>query len=265
MKIGIFDSGLGGLFVMRSIVKRLPQYDYMYCGDTERVPYGNRSHATIYSFTTQALTFLFENKCELVILACNSASAQALRQIQQDWMPRHFPKRKVLGVIIPTVETVLEKKVKNIGVLATVATVSSHSFRKEIQKRFAHAIIIEKPAPLLVPFVESGETVGLQKTIARYVAPFKKMDAVILGCTHYGILLRRIKKELPATVCVISENSAIPKKIQTYLQRHPEIETKLSKKKNREFFATKITPTLSLKAKKWFGASILLRKAEFAK
>lgn len=249
---------------MRHITKRLPQYNFVYLGDTKRVPYGNRSHETIYAFTVQALEFLFSKNCSLVILACNSASAQALRQIQQTWLPKHYPNRKVLGVIIPTVEQTLAKPVKKIGVLATQSTVESKTFIREIKKRNRHVSIIQQAAPLLVPMVEAGELQYAKTIIASYLKRLRTCDTIILGCTHYGILAQTIKKSLPQNTKLISQNTVIPQKLEYYLARHPEIETKLTKKRKRMFYVTDSTPTIRQKAATWFGSHIVLRKATYA-
>jgi len=263
MNIGIFDSGLGGLFIMRHIVKKLPQYNFVYLGDTKRVPYGNRSHETIFSYTCEALDFLFKKGCVLVILACNSASAQGLRQIQQEWLPKKYPNRKVLGVIIPTVEAALLDNPKKIGILATQGTVGSNTFVKEINKRNRHVRILQQAAPLLVPLVESGELKHARTIIRSYLAPLKQIDSIILGCTHYGILAHMFRKELRPNQRIISQNTIIPDKLAQYLGRHPEIEKKLTTKRKLDFFVTEITPTNKKMAARWFGKHIILRKASY--
>lgn len=263
MDIGIFDSGLGGLFIMRHIVKKLPQYNFVYLGDTKRVPYGNRSHETIFAYTCEALDFLFKKDCSLVILACNSASAQSLRQIQQEWLPKKYPDRKVLGVIIPTVEAALVNNPKRVGILATQSTVGSNTFVKEILKRNKRIHVIQQAAPLLVPLVESGELKHAQTIIRSYLRSLKKTDSLILGCTHYGILAHIFRKELQTRQRIISQNAIIPNKLAQYLRRHPEIEQKLTKKRKLQFFVTEITPTNKKMAARWFGKHIVLRKASY--
>src|SRR3989344_2732124 len=156
-RVGVFDSGLGGLFTLRALVRKLPVYDYVYLGDTKRVPYGNRSPETIYEFTRQAVEYLFlQQKCKLVILACNTASALALRRLQQEFLPGHFPDRRVLGVLVPLAEAMQEHGCKRIGVLATQATTDSHAIRTELTKRISRAVIVERAAPFLVPMILRG-------------------------------------------------------------------------------------------------------------
>ncbi len=260
MKIGIFDSGLGGLFVMRSIVKMLPQYDYIYYGDTKRVPYGNRSHETILEFTKEALEFLFKKNCSLVILACNSASAQALREIQKKWLPRHYPNKKVLGVIIPTVEDALDKNPSTVGVLGTIATVDSKTFEKEITKRNKKVRVLQQAAPLLVPLVEADEIAKGDTIIKAYIKKLHQVDVLILGCTHYGILKNKIQKHTKKKTHIVSQNTIIPHKLADYLRRHPKIERRLTHKQSRVFYATEITPNLKKQAAKWFGKKIRIQR-----
>lgn len=249
---------------MRHIVKKLPLYNFVYLGDTKRVPYGNRSHETIFAYTCEALDFLFKKGCSLVILACNSASAQSLRQIQQEWLPKKYPNRKVLGVIIPTVEAALVDNPKRVGILATQSTVASKTFVKEISKRNKRIHVIQQAAPLLVPLVESGEFKHAEPIIRSYLSSLQQTDAVILGCTHYGIFSHVIRKKLGSGQRIISQNTIIPKKLAAYLMRHPEIAKKLTKKGRRTFFVTEITPTNKKMAVRWFGKHIVLRKASYA-
>jgi len=191
MKIGIFDSGLGGLFVTRALTKKLPQYDYVYLGDTQRMPYGNRSRETIYQFLREAVEYLFSRDCELIIVACNTASAEALRRIQQEYFPKHYPKRRVLGVIIPTAEIALENGMaKRIGVLATQGTVHSRAYVRELKKIAPHIEIFQQAAPLLVPIIESNSIKFADPILYSYLKPLleKNIDTLILGCTHYPLL-----------------------------------------------------------------------------
>ncbi|MBC7982142.1 glutamate racemase, partial [Candidatus Parcubacteria bacterium] len=178
MNIGIFDSGLGGLLITKSLIKKLPQYNYTYLGDTKRVPYGNRSPETIYDFLKESVEYLFENNCKLILVACNTASAQALRKIQQEFLPEKYPDRRVLGVIIPTCEVALEnKKSKKIGILATNATVNSNAFIIELKKIKPDIQVIQNPAPLLVPFIENDSLQLVTPVLEKYLKPFKgKID-----------------------------------------------------------------------------------------
>ena len=253
MRIGIFDSGLGGLLVARSIKRYLPEYDYVYLGDTKRVPYGNKSHETVYEFTKEAVDYLFRREnCALVVVACNTASARALRKIQQEYLPKYFPNRKVLGVLIPAAETAA--KYQSVGILATTGTVNSETFPTEIHKLNKQTNVFQNPAPMLVPLIEAGETKLAQPFLAKYLQPFKnrKIKALVLGCTHYPILKSEIKKLLPKNTKIISQDEIVPKSLKAYLARHPEIEKKLSKKSTVKIFVTDKTPQIEKLVKKWF-------------
>lgn len=253
MKIGIFDSGLGGLLVARAIKRHLPQYDYVYLGDTKRVPYGNKSHETVYEFTKEAVQHLFQKEnCALIIVACNTASARALRRIQQEYLPKNFPDHKVLGVLIPAAE--VAAKYAKVGVLATSGTVNSGTFPAEILKLNPKTKILQNPAPMLVPLIEAGEHNLAKPFLEKYLKPLlaKKIDALVLGCTHYPILKSEIKKLLPKNTKIISQDEIIPKSLEGYLARHPEIEKKLSKKSTIKIFVTDKTPQIENLVKKWF-------------
>lgn len=267
MKIGIFDSGLGGLIVAKSIVKAMPEYDYVYLGDTKRVPYGNRSHNTVFDFTKEGVDYLFHKEnCAIVIIACNTASARALRKIQKEYLPKHFPNRKVLGVLIPAAEEAA--KFERIGILATSGTVASGTFLKEI-KKINHAkgragkkaIIFQNPAPMLVPLAEEGEIKNALPFIKKYLQSFinKKLDALVLGCTHYPIFKHQIKKEIKKfgkNIKIISQDEIIPKKLKNYLARHPEISNRLSKNHTTKILVTDITKNIEKLSQKWFGGKI---------
>ncbi|MDQ5922865.1 MAG: Glutamate racemase [Patescibacteria group bacterium] len=252
MKIGIFDSGLGGLIIAKAIRKHMPAYDYVYLGDTKRVPYGNRSHETVYEFTKQGIEYLFtKEKCSLVILACNTASARALRRIQKEYLPKYSPNKKVLGVLIPSAEE--GSMYKKVGVIATRGTVASETFPKEIRKISKNTKVVQNSAPMLVPIIEEGEYKLAKLFLEKYLEPFKNVDALILGCTHYPILKKEIRKSLPKSVRIISQDEIIPKKLKEYLRNHTEIENKLSKNKTTKILVTDITQNVSLLARKWFG------------
>jgi glutamate racemase len=277
MKIGIFDSGLGGLIVARAIQKALPEYDYVYLGDTKRVPYGNRSHDTVFEFTREGVDYLFyKENCAIVIVACNTASARALRRLQQEYLPlpglplyRGRRKegvlgKKILGVLIPAAEEAA--KFERVGVLGTLGTVSSGTFPKEIKKLNSETKVFQNPAPMLVSMAEEGETKNALPFIEKYLEPFrnKKLNALVLGCTHYPIFKKEIKKLLPKGVKIISQDEIIPKKLKEYLKRHPEIEKKLSKRRKQtpneskasygaRILVTDKTQTVDNLTKKWFG------------
>lgn len=252
MNIGIFDSGLGGLVITKSIKKLLPEYNYVYLGDTKRVPYGNRSHSTVYEFTCDALKYLFEKEnCSLVIIACNTASARALRKVQQEFLPKYFPDRKVLGVLIPTAEEVVN--FKKVGILATKGTVNSNTFKSEINKLNSRVEVYQNASPMLVPLIEEGEITLAKPFLEKYLKPLlaKKIDALVLGCTHYPILKKEIREIVGSKIKIISQDEIIPKKLKDYLARHKEI--KLSKKGSIKILFTDITPTVEELSRKWFG------------
>lgn len=278
MKIGIFDSGLGGLLVAKAIRKVMPEYDYVYLGDTKRVPYGNRSYETVYEFTKEGIDYLFKKEnCAIVILACNTASARALRRLQEEYLAQNFPKRKILGVLIPSAEEAVN--FKRVGVLATQGTVSSHTFINEIHKLNKNIKVFQNPAPMLVTLAEEGENKLAVPFLVKYLKPLldKKIDALVLGCTHYPIFKNQIKKlikeytkkteaRLPfgKNVKIISQDEIIPKKLKEYFSWHKEIEKKLSKKGNAhsnssgqvKILVTDFTQNIEKLSKKWFGKNI---------
>lgn len=263
MKIGVFDSGLGGLLLTHSIQQALPEYDYLYLGDTARVPYGNRSQETIYRFTEEAVDYLFRHDCRLIILACNTASAEALRRIQQNYLPRHYPERRVLGVLIPAAEAaVAASRSGRIGVLATQATVQSRAFIHEITKLRPDAQIVQQPAPLLVPLIEMGGLKFARPILTDYLAPLlaSSVDCLTLGCTHYPILKPLIEEILGPAIPVIDQNTIVPDKLRDYLRRHPETERPLSRHGARTFRVTDLTPGMSALAEQWFGRPIGLER-----
>jgi len=257
MKIGVFDSGLGGLFTMKALVSSLPEYDYVYLGDTKRLPYGSRSHAEIYEFLKQGIEYLFSQDCALVIVACNTASAQALRRIQQEYLPQTYPDRRVLGMIIPLVEECAPYA--RAGLIATEATVSSNTYVLEAQTRAPDTTIYSIAAPLLVPMIESGNDSDLPTALEKYLDYFKNknIEALILGCTHYAIIEDAIEKLVP-DVKIISQTHVIPTKTKKYLARHPEIELKLSKNSTQQFCVTDLTDHFQKMATNWFGKEITI-------
>lgn len=243
MKIGIFDSGLGGLLVFKEIIKKLPQYDYVYLGDNARVPYGNRSFEIIYKFTREAVEFLFEKNCQLIILACNTASSVALRKIQQEYLPKKYKDRRVLGIIVPTIEFLdLKNSRQTIGVIGTKATISSNAYKKEIKKINPKIRVIEKSTPLLVPFIEEGDinSKALEIILKDYLKIFvkNKIDKLVLACTHYGVIEKNIKKILGKNIKVLSQGKIVAEKLKIYLNNHPEIENRLLKNSKREVYLT---------------------------
>ena len=254
MKIGIFDSGLGGLVIAKAVRKTMPEYGYVYLGDTKRVPYGNRSHETVFEFTKQGVDYLFRKEnCGIVIVACNTASARSLRQIQQEYLPKNFPDRKVIGVLIPTAEECA--KYGKVGIIGTRGTIDSGTFPKEIYKLNPKIKVLQNPAPMLVTLAEEGERVLTKPFLVKYLKPFqgKNIEAFVLGCTHYPFFKKEIKKILPRNVKLISQDEIIPKKLKDYFKRHPEIEKKLAKNKQAKILVTDITQNINKLSQKWFG------------
>jgi len=264
--IGVFDSGFGGLDILRGIVKKLPDYNYIYLGDTARTPYGTRSQETIYEFTKQAVDFLFKNNCELIILACNTASSEALRKIQQEYLPSHWPDKKALGVLIPAAEEAAEiTRNKKIGVIATESATRSEAFIREIKKLNLKAKVFQKACSLLVPLIESGEqnSKAAELIIRDYLRPLvnKKIDTLILGCTHYGILENKICKIIGPDIRIVSETKVVPSKLSDYLNKHKEIEEKIGKNGIIHFYSTDLTDKFIILGSKFFGRTIKARKA----
>ena len=264
MRIGIFDSGLGGLIIAKSIFKKLPAYDYVYLGDTGHVPYGNRPQAEILNFTQQALRYLFDNDCKLVIIACNTSSAKALRKIQREFLPKYYPDRKVLGVIVPTLESI-PKTAKKIGVIATASTCKSHAYKREFAKINSKAQVFEQAAPKLVPLIEGDRLQNAGIPLEQYLKPLRKknIDALVLGCTHYPILKKEIKRIMGGKVKVISQDEIVPAKLADYLRRHKEISSQLSKNHKRLFAVTKINKGFEQVAKRLFGIKIDLKQVKY--
>lgn len=234
--IGVFDSGFGGLSVLREIRKTLPQYDYIFLGDNARAPYGTRSFSLIYDFTLQAVKYLFEQGCSLVIIACNTASAKALRSIQQRDLPVLDPSRRVLGVIRPTVEQLGKiTHTGNIGIFGTPGTVQSRSYDMEIAKMYPDFHVYGHACPMWVPLIENKEADNdgadyfVKKDINALMSQCSDIDTVILGCTHYPLLINKIKKYMPAGVSIVAQGGIVAESLADYLKRHPEIEQRCSK------------------------------------
>ena len=260
-RIGVFDSGFGGINILKGIVKGLPEYDFLYLGDNARTPYGTRSKEVIYEFTKQAVDFLFKNNCELIIIACNTASSDALRKIQQEYLPKKYPNKRVLGVLIPSVEeAVIVTKNNRVGVLATEGTVKSESFIREFKKLNNDIKVFQKACPLLVPLIESGEhkTKHAKMIVENYLTSLKKnkVDTIILGCTHYGIIESDIRKISGSEIKILSGSKIIPKKLKNYLERHKEIEKVLTKKGKVHFHTTDLTDKFEMFGSKFFGKKI---------
>lgn len=267
--IGVFDSGYGGLTILEEIRKQLPEYDYLYLGDNARTPYGTRSFDVVYKFTLECVKYLFSQGCQLVILACNTASAKALRTIQQNDLPKIDPERRVLGVIRPTVEEIGNlTKTNRVGLLATSGTVQSDSYPIEIHKIFPEIEVTSQACPLLVPLIENNEhkTAGADFFIKKYVDELinndKLIDTVILGCTHYPLISEQIKSFLPDNVNVISQGELVAKSLKDYLQRHPEMEEKCTKNGTCNYLTTENPEKFSSSASIFLSEDIKAKHIE---
>ncbi|MBN2805109.1 MAG: glutamate racemase [Prolixibacteraceae bacterium] len=254
--IGIFDSGYGGLTILKEIRKALPQYDYIYLGDNARTPYGTRSFDVVYEYTRQSVFSLFEMGCELVILACNTASAKALRTIQQKDLPDKAPGKRVLGVIRPSAEVVIHRtKTGHVGILGTSGTVSSQSYVLELDKLSGGALtVVQEACPMWVPIVENNEidTPGanyfVQKNLKALFEKDPLIDTVVLGCTHYPLLIRSIRQYLPGGIDIVEQGPIVAEKLLDYLHRHPEMEMRCSKNESIRYFTTEHAAVFSEKA-----------------
>ena len=243
--IGIFDSGYGGLTIYEKIKQLMPEYDYIYLGDNARTPYGTRSFEVVYEFTLQAVEKLFDLGCPLVILACNTASAKALRSIQQNNLPQIDPTRRVLGVIRPTAETVgTLTESQHVGILATSGTIKSHSYLLEIQKLFPEITVTGEACPMWVPIVENdeyhseGADYFVKKHIHNLLEKDPQIDTLILGCTHYPILMEKIKQFTPSHVQIIAQGEYVARSLRNYLDRHPEMDVRCYKHGISRFLTT---------------------------
>ena len=261
--IGVFDSGYGGLTILKELVKTLPEYDYLYLGDNARAPYGTRSYDTVYKFTLECVRYLFDAGCQLVILACNTASAKALRTIQQHDLALIDPNRRVLGVIRPSAEAVgALTHTQSVGVLGTTGTVKSESYVIEIQKLFPHIHVLQQDCPMWVPLVENGEYDSLgadyfiQASLAKLFVQDAAIDTVILGCTHYPLLINKIRQFLPTGTCLVSQGEIVAHSLVDYLRRHPEIDEKCSKSSTRSFLTTDNADIFDQRAAVFFGERV---------
>lgn len=246
--IGVFDSGYGGLTILQQLRRRLPQYDFLYLGDNARAPYGPRSFDVVYEFTRQAVVKLFSMGCHLVILGCNTASAKALRTIQMNDLPRIAPEKRVLGVIRPTVEVIGDiTHTRHVGIVATEGTVRSESYTLEIQKFHPDIKVTGQACPLWAAIVEAGEadTEGaeyfVRKRIGQLLEKDPEIDAIILGCTHYPLLMNALKKAVPANITIVSQGEYVAASLRDYLNRHSEIDARCTKNGTIRYFTTEST------------------------
>ncbi len=261
--IGVFDSGYGGLTVFKSIAEKLPQYDYIYLGDNGRAPYGNRSFETVYEYTLECVKWFFEQGCELVIVACNTASAKALRTIQQKDLQNLGHGKRVLGVIRPTAEIIGNyTKTKHIGVLGTKGTVSSGSYLIEINKFFPDVAVHQLACPMWVPIVEYGEynSPGADFFVKKYLDELMALnadiDTILLACTHYPLLMDKIKQHLPAHINVVAQGGIVADSLSDYLNRHPQMQQSITQGGNIQFHTTDSVQDFNEHATAFFGKKV---------
>ncbi|HRO41327.1 MAG TPA: glutamate racemase [Flavipsychrobacter sp.] len=261
--IGIFDSGYGGLTVFRSIKEKLPQYDYIYLGDNARAPYGNRSFETVHEYTLECVRWFFKMGCPLVILACNTASAKALRTIQQQDLSNIDAEKRVLGVIRPTAEVIGNyTKTKHVGVLGTKGTIASESYPIEIEKFFPDVKVHQLACLMWVPLIENreydneGADYYVRKYLDKLLAQSNQIDTILLACTHYPLLIEKIRKHLPENIQVVAQGDIVASSLDDYLHRHPEIENRVTKNSSVRFFTTDDVNDFNEHASVFFGEEV---------
>jgi glutamate racemase len=271
VRIGVFDSGFGGLTIYRAIRERLPRYDYLYLGDNARTPYGHRSFETVYRFTAEAVRFLFARDCVLVVIACNTASARALRMVQQTLLPALAPDRRVLGIIRPSVEAMAREACwRKVALWGTPGTVSSDSYGLELRKARPDLSLVQVACPLLVPLVENGELAGpgleyfLSKYWAATTARAPVLDALLLACTHYPLLFGRIRELLPERVRLLAQGELVAPSLDDYLRRHPEIESRLSRRGSAQYLTTDVSEAFDRLAELFLGHPVVSERVALA-
>jgi glutamate racemase len=271
VKIAVFDSGFGGLTVFSAIQRLLPQYDYVYLGDNARTPYGHRSFDTVYKFTAEAVRFLFDADCALIVIACNTASAKALRTVQQTLLPTIQSWRRVLGIIRPSVEALAgEQRARTVALWGTAGTVQSQSYGIELAKLAPDMRLVQTACPLLVPLVENGELAGagldyfLEKYWAQTSGQQPRVDALLLACTHYPLLLPRIRAVVPEGVKILSQGAIVAPSLADYLARHPEIEKRLSHGGTTSFLTTDRSESFDRLAELFLGHPVESLKVDLS-
>jgi glutamate racemase len=265
--IGIFDSGYGGLTIFKEILKKLPDYDYIYLGDNFRAPYGNRSQEVIYKFTHQAVEYLFEMGCKLVILACNTASADTLAKLQKNYLPEKYPDRRILGVIRSMAEAAVKiSQNKTIGVVGTRATIESKTFIKELKKQDSKVKVFQRACPLLAPLIEEEwlKKPETRMILKKYIRPLKsyQIDTLILGCTHYILLLDDFRRIMGKNIQVPHPGKIVAQSLVNYLERHPELADKLSENKKVAYLTTDCPERFKKEALVFLGREIKVKKVD---
>lgn len=259
--IGVFDSGLGGLTVFKYFLSELPNYNYIYLGDNARLPYGAKSPETIYNYTREAVDFLFKAGCNLIIIACNTASAQALHRLQTEYIPKHYPDRRILGVIRPLAEAIAKnKKYKHVGIIGTKATINSNAYEIELKKINPSLKIEQQSAPLLVPLIEEGwlKRPETKMILKKYLRPLKtkQIDALILGCTHYPFLYNETVKIMGKNIAVPHPGEIIAESLKNYLNRHGELGLTPIDKPTRKYYTTDTPKTFKKMAENFLERKI---------
>jgi glutamate racemase len=269
--IGVFDSGYGGLTILKELKKQLPQYDYIYLGDNARAPYGTRSFETVYEYTLEAVNWFFDQGCSLVILACNTASAKALRNIQQLDLPNIGPDKRVLGVIRPSSEVLGNfTQTGHVGIMATAGTVQSDSYLLELAKFFPAVKVHQQACPMWVPLIENGEydkpgaDYFIQSYLDQLFSQSADIDAILLACTHYPLLAAKIQSYLPHGVKLISQGAIVAESLAQYLENHPEIVAKCSQQGQLQFYTTDNAQTFEKQASAFFGQKIEAKHTDLA-
>ncbi|MBU4216640.1 glutamate racemase [Candidatus Parcubacteria bacterium] len=260
--IGFFDSGFGGLTVLKAVLQEMPEYDYIYLGDNARAPYGGRSQEVIYQYTREAVDFLFSHGASLIVIACNTASSMALRRIQQEYLPAKYPGKNVLGVIRPLAENIVrDKKLKRVGVIGTRATIESDVYPIEIHKLNQEMEVLQNAAPILVPLIEEGwsKKAETRMILRKYLRPLKeqKVQSLILGCTHYPLLLKEMQNIMGARCRVCNPGDVVAKSLREYLTRHPEYNLQKNSK-IRKFYITDSVERFKLLGEKFLGEKMVL-------
>ncbi len=264
-KLGVFDSGLGGLLIARAVRDELPDLDMFYMGDTLHLPYGNRSDHAIYEYTRQCMDFMFEQGCQLIVMACNTASAAALQRLQQTYLANAWPGRNIIGVVVPTLEVAIECGYKKLGLIGTNYIIKSNIFAEELTKLSPDIEIIQKATPLLVPLIENDGGQWTKSVLEHYLAGMQEqgMECLILGCTHYPALKSQIRDVLGDDFPLISQDEIIPKKLIQYLNNNQEYADNINKNRKIEFFVSDLTDNYKQAALRIYGEHINITQTEF--
>jgi glutamate racemase len=262
MKLGIFDSGLGGLVITRAVRETMPDIDLLYFGDTLHLPYGNRSEEAIYMYTQRAMQSMFEQGCKLIVVACNTASASALRRLQQSWLPHHYKDRNIIGVVVPTLETAIGRGYKKLGLIATNYSIRSNAYEHELKKINPGIQLVQKATPLLVPLIENDGMQWAESVLHHYLDPMVEqgIECLILGCTHYPFLKPAIRKVVGPDIELLSQDEIIPARLADYLRRHPEYSDAIGHSGDSIFQVNDLTDNYRKAAEAIYGARIEIER-----